>query len=185
MCMSKTKRQARVTDFYQVTHRSGRVFCSKCKRIFISIYHLYHHQENFCRYAEKRPFLSLEILNEEILVEIARFLPLKSLLSLIKALPRLLLAHGMKSVWDRTFLNDRMVALFRCDWMKKNLRMIRSVDYFLIARDQGRYRRNSVHARTYAKQYCNRKNHRENRRTILWSRKSKSVGCFCPSPSCS
>ena len=69
--------------------------CKRCKRIFISDYHLMNHELENCNFGNAIPFLSLQHMNEEDLVKIASYLDLQTLVNMVVALPRLLIFHGM------------------------------------------------------------------------------------------
>ena len=107
---SKTKdvwKSKRIPDYFKVSQRSGRykIWCKRCKRIFISEYHLINHELEKCHSENAIPFLLLQYMNEEDLVKIASYLDLQTLVNMIIALPRLLICHGMQAFWTRTFEN--------------------------------------------------------------------------------
>ena len=138
-----------------------------------------YHQETNCVRSIAAPFLSFEILDEELLSSIASYLTFESLFNLLEVLPRLLVCHGMKAVWNSMVNRTPYWELLRCTFVRLNWRQIRAYDLFFMACEQGRYRIDSHQVHTFYKTYKNQDDYRSCRRKTLWNDRARDVMCFC------
>ena len=105
----KKLRQASMKNYFIVKNSAKkRIYCEDCRREFQSRYHLNHHLSSAipCRdpYGEPsidEPNTSLQHLPEEVLYLICDFLLLEDLVYFIRALPRLLVCQGMRTLWTQ------------------------------------------------------------------------------------
>ena len=95
---------------------------------------------------------------DEILYLISDFLLLKDLVNFIQALPRLLICHGMKTLWMRRmddqhprFMPHKMADdIIKNYWLMNNEMRLLSMDHFINIRCQGYY---SSHADEDRREY--------------------------------
>ena len=128
------KRQSIITNFFTTIKYGRKIYCKNCKRIFISKYHLqFHLKAVSCSLTDSKPFLRLENLEEHILVKIAEYLILPNLASFIIALPRLLICHGMKTVWLKSVagIDNQTMRV-----VKHRKFIMYSIDHFLVGHNQ-------------------------------------------------
>lgn len=156
----------RIPDYFKIVQKGGRykIWCHKCKRIFASMYHLKNHKLQKCQPNNGIPYLSLQHMNEEELIRITAYLDLKNLINLIIALPRLLIVHGMRVLWMRTFENCRYTPW---RWICRNVQEIRDIDFFFVALKQGKMD-DYESLSSYFSSYINGIKNCETRRACIW-----------------
>ena len=158
-----------------------KIYCDDCRRKFESRYHLNYHLSSAtpCRdpYAEPskdQPNTSLQNMPDEVLYIISDFLMFVDIVNFIRALPRLLICHGMKTLWMRRmdrhhprFIPRKMhVSIY---WLIANESKLLHIENFINIRLQGK------NSRDYAwlEEYHNTvyRTHRKGiacRRTRIW-----------------
>lgn len=171
-----------ITQHFKVQGaRRYRYSCARCRRAFKSRYHLKFHREIGCflHKSHALPFLSLECLDEEMLTLIASYLDFESLCKLLESLPRLLLCHGMKSLWNRVLFREANCEIGRCAFISNNWRRLRFYDVFFEGRDQGRYSARTIRCKNFILKYKNKDDWRACRRKTLWSKNASNEWCVC------
>ena len=151
-----------IKDYFFATNFSNsKIYCEYCRRKFESRYHLKYHlsttapcRNPYIEPSEDRPYTSLQNMSDEVLYLISDFLLLKDLVSFIEALPRLLICHGMKTLWiermDRRhprFTSRKMYTSVQ--WLRANEKKLSSIDYFIYTRSQGNYPDGKVDSEEY------------------------------------
>ena len=146
----KKWRQTSIKHYFLATNFSkSKIYCEDCRRKFESRYHLKYHlsttapcRNPYIEPSKDRPYTSLQNMSDEVLYLISDFLLLKDLVSFIEALPRLLICHGMKTLWiermDRRhprFTSRKMYTSVH--WLIANERKLLSIDHFIYTRSQG------------------------------------------------
>ena len=166
---SKTKdiwNSKRIPDYFKILKKSGRykIWCKRCKRLFISRYHLLNHKQKICQLVRATPHFSLQHANDEDLIKIAGYLDLQNLVNMIIALPRLLISHGIRVLWKNTFERCYFTPW---KWICKNVEHIRDIDFFLIALRQGR-NDHQENINQYFSTYINGEKNCKSRRACIW-----------------
>ena len=102
-----TQVSARIPEYFKIIKKGGRykIWCQTCNRPFISEHHLLNHKQYRCKLNRAPPQFLLQHINDEDLIKIASYLDLQSLVSMITALPRMIICHGMRALWMNTFEN--------------------------------------------------------------------------------
>ena len=149
---NKKWRQTSVKHYYLATNfsKSNINYCEECRRKFESRYHLKYHLSTSapCRdpYVERSkdaPHTLLQNMSDEILYLVSDFLLLRDLVSFIQALPRLLICHGMKTLWMRRTnhrhprFTPRKMRNITVGWLIHNEIKLLSIDHFIYVRCQG------------------------------------------------
>ena len=149
---NKKWRQTSVKHYFLATNfsKSNINYCEDCRRKFESRYHLKYHLSTTapCRdpYVERSkdaPHTLLQNMSDEILYLVSDYLLLRDLVSFIQALPRLLICHGMKTLWMRRtnhrhprFTPGKMRNI-TVGWLMYNEIKLLSIDHFIYVRCQG------------------------------------------------
>ena len=180
--LENAKRQMLMTEFSVQLH-----VCERCKIRFQSDYHLkFHFELNPKHVTSPNPQLGikkrlvrkskyripLESLNEDILIHVCRYLRLQTLTCFITAFPKLLIVHGMKSIWLIAFAK----AIPSKTWIGRKYEQVRDIDQFIVGFDQNRYyylqdifSRHQIKAKQYMNSYMCDEGIVDARRNVLWS----------------
>ena len=150
--MRRLLRQTSVKHYFLAANfsKSKIYYCEECRRKFESKYHLKYHlsitapcRNPYIERSKDKPHTLLQNMSDEILYLISDFLLLKDLVNFIRALPRLLICHGMKTLWLRRmdyqhprFVPNKMTDVKICWLMRNNLALL-NIDHFINNRSQG------------------------------------------------
>ncbi len=96
--------QKLIIDFFPVVKRRGKNHCCKCKRKFVSKYHLNWHkvQKTECvSNPDGHPYCSVECLDDASMLCILDYLPFRDLVNFSISMPKVLYYHGFKGLWQR------------------------------------------------------------------------------------
>ena len=98
-------RQTKISDYFE--RKSIRENCLTCKRIFISKYHKTIHE---CKGRKRGPIsLLIQDLDEHVMHQILIYLSREDLITFISVMPKLLIHHGMKSLWRKRNKGVKMI----------------------------------------------------------------------------
>jgi hypothetical protein len=105
----KKLRQSSMKNYFIAKNSAKKgIYCEDCRRKFQSLYHLNYHLSSAmpCRDSREGPSIDephtlIQHMPEEILYLICDFFLFKDLVNFICALPRLLVCHGMKTLWSQ------------------------------------------------------------------------------------